>query len=402
MKKFFSLVLTTLILIASVNFVQAAEKKSDKVKFNAKLLKKTELVESSARDEMIVLINENIRDVTIFGKATATEAQMVNYIRKHNPKAKLNCSIEEIVDIYYEEAGREGIRPDIALCQAIKETGFWNYGGDVDPKQNNFCGLGATGNKEPGASFDTPQIGARAHIQHLLSYTSTNPPKTAIVDPRYIFIVRFKPEVFGKIKTWAGLGGVWAMPGIHYGEDIVNLWRKALVPGGDDDSMTAAEIKLEENPNDPAAYVYRGLVNYNRGEFSKAQEDLQKASDIEPLNSDILFNLAIAQEKNKNFDGAIRTYGKFLEMNPKSEVGFYNRGRIKLAQNKFEEAIGDFEKTLELESRFVDAKNNIAVCHFKQKRYEDALNEIRAAAEINTTDEIVQENKKNLEACLKK
>ena len=102
MKKIFSLMLATLFLIASVNFVQAAEKKADKVKFNTGKLKKIELVESPVQDEMTVLIKEDIHDVTIFGDATATKAQMVNYIRKHNPKAKLNCSIEEIVDIYYD------------------------------------------------------------------------------------------------------------------------------------------------------------------------------------------------------------------------------------------------------------------------------------------------------------
>ena len=402
MKKFFSLILTVLILIVSVNFVQAAEKKADKIKFNNSKLKKLELVEAPARDEMMVFIDEDIHDVTIFGSATATEAQMVNYIRKHNPKAKLNCTIEELVNIYYEEAGREGIRPDIALCQAIKETGFWNYGGDVDPKQNNYCGLGATGNKEPGASFESPRIGARAHLQHLLAYTSTNPPKTAIVDPRYLLIVRFRPDVFGKVKTWAGLGGIWALPGIHYGEDIVNLWRKALVPTGDADSMAKAKTKLEENPNDPTAYVYRGMVNFGRGDYKKAQADLQKASDIEPLNADILFNLAIVQEKNKDFDNAIRSYTKFIEMYPKSEDAFYNRGIIKLQQKNFAGAIEDFEQTLNLENRFVDAQNNIAVALFRQKKYEDALDAIRAAFEINTTNEIVLKNKKNFEACLKK
>jgi len=401
MKKIFSLVLAV-ILILSVNLVQAAEKNSDKVKFNNRQLKKIELAEGAVRDEMIVLLDEEINDVTIFGPATATKAQMVNYIRRHNPKAKLNCSIEELVDIYYEEAGREGIRPDIAICQAIKETGFWNYGGDVDPKQNNYCGLGATGNKEPGASFLTPQIGARAHIQHLLAYTSTNPPKTAIVDPRYIYLIRFRQDVFGKVKTWAGLGGIWALPGIHYGEDIVNLWRKALVPGGDDDSMTAAEIRLEENPNDPSAYVYRGLVNYERGDLANAQADLEKASEIEPLNADILFNLAIVQTKNGNLDDAIRNYSKYIEMNPRSEVGYYNRGKIKLSQKNFEGAIADFEKTLEMESRFADAQNDIAVAYFRQKKYEDALKAIRTAAEINTTNDTINTNKAALESCLKK
>lgn len=402
MKKFFSLILTAIILIASVNFVQAEEKKAEKINFNNSKLKKIELTESPARDEMIALIDGDIKDITIFGEATATKEQMVNYIRKHNPDAKLNCTIEELVDIYYDEAGREGIRPDIAICQAIKETGFWNYGGDVDPKQNNYCGLGATGNKEPGASFDTPQIGARAHIQHLLSYTSTNPPKTAIVDPRYLLIVRFRQDVFGKVKTWTGLGGIWALPGIHYGEDIINLWRKAIVPSGNAENIKTAATKIKDNPNDPSAYAYSGFVNYDKGNYKKAVADLKKASDIEPLNADILYDLAIAQEKNKNYADAIRTYSKYLEMYPEGLDAYYNRGRMKMAQKDYNGAIADFEQTLNLESRFVDAQNNIAVCYFRQKKYEDALQAIRTAAEINTTNKIVNDNKAKMESCAKK
>ena len=108
--------------------------------------------------------------VTIFGEPEATQAQMVHHIEKRNPKPLLNCTVRQIVQLYYEEAGLEGIRPDVALCQALKETGFFGYGGDVDWKQNNYCGLGATGNHEPGLKFETPQLGVRAHIQHLLAY----------------------------------------------------------------------------------------------------------------------------------------------------------------------------------------------------------------------------------------
>ena len=174
------------------------------------------------------------------------------------------------------------------------------------------------------------------------------------------------------------------------------------MPSGDENSLKIAEKKIKENPTDPLAYVYRGLVNFQRGEFAKAQEDLQKASDIEPLNSDILYDLAIAQEKNKNFDGAIQTYSKFIEMNPKNEFAYYNRGKIKLAQKNYDAAIQDFEKALEMENRLAIAQNDIAVAYFRQKKYENALKAIRAAAEINTTNDIINSNKKILESCLKK
>ena len=402
MKKIFTCLLTILFVFAAVNFADAAKDKTEKIKFDSKKLKSVQLTESPARNNPVFVMRSDLNQLTILGAPTATQNQMVRFIKKNNPNAKLNCTVEEIVKIYYEEGEREGIRPDIAICQAIKETGFWNYGGDVDPKQNNFCGLGATGNKEPGAKFDTPQIGARAHLQHLLAYTTKRPPRTAIVDPRYLLLAQFRQDVFGKIHNWTELNGVWAVPGKHYGEDIINLWKQALMPDSSEKSFQAANIQVQKNSSNADAYVNRGLIYFERENFSAAEKDFLKAAELEPYTSDILFNLAIMQEKNNHLDDAIETYDKFLAIELKSEEGYYNRGKLKLAQNNFDGAIADFEKVLELEDRFVDAENEIAIAYFRQKKYEDALKTIRHAAEVNTTNKIINENKEKFESCLKK
>lgn len=402
MKKIFTCLLTIFFVFAAVNFADAAKDKSEKITFDNKKLKAVELTESLSRNNPVFVMRSDLNQLTILGAPTATQNQMVRFIRKNNPNAKLNCSIEDIVKIYYTEAEIEGIRPDIAICQAIKETGFWNYGGDVDPKQNNFCGLGATGNKEPGAKFDTPQIGVRAHLQHLLAYTTKRPPRTAIVDPRYLLLAQYRQDVFGKVHNWTELNGIWAVPGKNYGQDIIKLWKQALMPDSTEKSFQAANIEVKKNPQNADAYVNRGLINYERENFSAAEKDFLKAAEIEPYTADILFNLAVMQEKCNHFDDAIKTYDNFLKFEVNSEEGYYNRGRLKLAKNDFDGAIADFQKVLDLEDRFVDAENEIAIAYFRQKKYEDALKTIRHAAEVNTTNKIINENKEKLESCLKK
>lgn len=169
---------------------------------------------------------EQLAAITIMGTPEVSQDRMAAYIKKRNPNAKLNCTVEELVSYYYIEAGLEGVRPDIALCQAIKETGCWAYGGDVQPEQNNYCGLGATGNKNPGASFPSPQIGARAHVQHLMVYATTRRPRHDMVDPRYEIVVEKHPEIYGKVTTWVGLNGKWAVPGKNYGQEILAILEK--------------------------------------------------------------------------------------------------------------------------------------------------------------------------------
>lgn len=166
-------------------------------------------------------------DASIIGTPMATQQQCVRYLLRNNPNPNLNVSAEEIVAYYYEEGSREGIRPDVAFAQALKETGFFRYGGDVIPEQNNYCGLGTTGGGVKGEFFSTPRLGVRAHIQHLLAYSSTRRPTTPVVDPRY-GIVR---QAYGSrtLGTWQDLNGRWAVPGNYYGQEILSMFRDILI-----------------------------------------------------------------------------------------------------------------------------------------------------------------------------
>ena len=119
-------------------------------------------------------------------------SQAIALLTLYNPQLPIKATPEEIVDAYYEEASREGIRWDLAFSQALLETGFFAFGGTVVPEQNNFCGLGTTSATVRGAYFPTPKDGVRAHIQHLMAYTTDRLPKTAIIDPRYDLVHRIK------------------------------------------------------------------------------------------------------------------------------------------------------------------------------------------------------------------
>ena len=121
---------------------------------------------------------KDYKKIGIFGEAKATPEQAAALIYLNNPDPQLNCSVDELVHLYWDEAGREGVREDLALAQAIVETGFFSFTGDVKPEQNNFCGLGTTGGGVEGEYFDEPEIGVRAHIQHLLAYTTKKHPST--------------------------------------------------------------------------------------------------------------------------------------------------------------------------------------------------------------------------------
>lgn len=396
-RKIIALLIAVITTFAFITTAAAA----DKVKFNKKKLKTTELIDAPARLDPMLMPRQAPETVTIFGDPEATQNQMVKYILSNNPKPLLNCTVRQIVQLYYEEAGLEGIRPDVALCQALKETGFFAYGGDVDPSQNNYCGLGATGNHEPGLKFESPQIGVRAHIQHLLAYTSTNPPKLELVDPRYILVKENRKDIFGKTKHWVELNGRWAVPGKQYGQDILRRWQAAQMPDASDESLAAANRNIKLSAPTADMFVYRGMVYFAREDYYKALEDFESALILAPQSAEAMYDLAITYEKINRKKDAIEAYDKLLELNNTIAEAFYNRGRLKLLQGEYEAAIEDFNRVLVIEDRFADAQNEIAVAYFRMKEYETAYDSINRAYGINDRNETVLANKAALDSCVK-
>ena len=165
-------------------------------------------------------------DTAIIGTPLASQEQCVDYLLSVNPNPAISVTPRELVSYYYEEGAREGIRPDVAFAQALKETGFFRYGGTVTPDQNNYCGLGTTSATVKGAYFATSQLGVRAHIQHLLAYASTREPVQPVVDPRYDLV----RNVYGTttLGNWQDLNGRWAVPGDSYGQSILSMFRAIL------------------------------------------------------------------------------------------------------------------------------------------------------------------------------
>lgn len=90
----------------------------------------------------------------------------------------------ELVNGYASVCLSYGVNWLWAIAQAAKETGFWQFGGDVRREQNNFAGLGATGGGEPGESFRTVLQGIVAHIQHLALYAGIPVARSALLSER--------------------------------------------------------------------------------------------------------------------------------------------------------------------------------------------------------------------------
>ena len=169
----------------------------------------------------------------IEGTTSVSVKQMTDYFKqsKHSYPTDIMkkggaSTLEEFCQIYYEEAEKEGIKAEVAFAQAMKETGWLQFKGDVKAEQYNFAGMGATGNSVAGESFKDVREGVRAQIQHLKAYGSTKDLNQTCVDNRFKYVERgcsIYVEWLGipnnpKNKGWAAADG--------YGVDIVKMIQK--------------------------------------------------------------------------------------------------------------------------------------------------------------------------------
>lgn len=199
---------------------------------------------------------QNAEEVTLRGASYCTLEQMQRYLEKMEvtvqqravANGKTFVPFPDNIAYYYYSIGQKyNIRGDVALAQALLETGYFQYGNEVKPWQNNFCGLGAVGHTTTeeeyetslltavnhskaylqvgihGWCYDSVATGVEAHIQHLYSYATTNalPSGCELLDGRFNHGNR------GVASNLTDLNGKWAVPGDNYGQNIYN---NMLVP----------------------------------------------------------------------------------------------------------------------------------------------------------------------------
>ncbi len=166
--------------------------------------------------------------------------KMVALFNKNNPGGYPSSDLSKggapdlktFCQIYYEEASAEGIRPEVAFCQSMIETGWLKFGGDVKISQFNFAGLGATGNGVSGSDFskygqDGVRMGVRAQIQHLKAYASSTITEAKLAYPCVDERFKYVKKGCAVYVEWLGIqenpyGSGWASAA-NYGYRIVNL-----------------------------------------------------------------------------------------------------------------------------------------------------------------------------------
>ncbi|CAJ0906783.1 8995_t:CDS:2 [Entrophospora sp. SA101] len=159
---------------------------------------------------------------------------------------------------------------------------------------------------------------------------------------------------------------------------------------------------LRFDPHNPDAHVLRAHILYIEGDNTKATAHCQEALRCDPdhKNARLLLKKARSIESQKNagneafkegdYDTAYKLYTLALEIDP-TNIGtnskiYSNRSMALNKLGKFEEAISDMDKALEMDPTFVKVLRRRADTYRRLEKYEEAVRDLKSALEMDSSN----------------
>ena len=175
------------------------------------------------------------------------------------------------------------------------------------------------------------------------------------------------------------------------------LW---TVSGADPDSKYIKKA-VELNPNLSIAYNDLGYIDFTRGIYDKAVDNLNHALEANPELIQAHVNLGLtlaAQNKLKESEEQYRTA---IRLNPDYLLGHYNLGIVLANQGKYDEAISEFEKAIEINPEFPEPHIALAFAYESKGDNDEAVKQYNkfiglASADQNKYEKIVAEAKNRI------
>ncbi len=121
------------------------------------------------------------------------------------------------------------------------------------------------------------------------------------------------------------------------------------------------ERAVKVDPKSANTLSLRGLALVAVGDTQRGLQDLLDAQKLNPRNIEINYRIANAYHTRKEWTKAEEYYSKYVVDAPKKEKGWYYRAFARLQLKRYQDAIDDWERCLDLDTpRKADVEKRIA------------------------------------------
>ncbi len=153
--------------------------------------------------------------------------------------------------------------------------------------------------------------------------------------------------------------------------------------GGDPDAaIKTYERIIRAQPSDAEAYFKKGMLHIRKQQLDEALALAEKLIATLPDKPQGYELKGIVLFHRKNFNDAVTSLQKSLAIMPNIS-GYYYLGLSHYYRNESEQAMSQFQRALDLNPSFVQARVLVSLILLKQKRTDDSIAEIRKALEAD-------------------
>ena len=150
------------------------------------------------------------------------------------------------------------------------------------------------------------------------------------------------------------------------------------------DHCTAA-IQSGELSDQDLAIVFnnRGFAYYNKKNYDHAIEDYDRATRLNPNDSDPFYRRGLAYFEKNEYNRAIQDFDEALKLKPDSVAALQKRGLAYEAKRDYDQAIRDYDRAINLQPDYGAAFVRRANAHQEKRQYERALADYEAATQVD-------------------
>lgn len=147
--------------------------------------------------------------------------------------------------------------------------------------------------------------------------------------------------------------------------DYVQSWvKKASVHmelGDKDEAFRDFDRAIKANADDPDIYYHRGQVNFILGDFDAAIADYEKSTSLDDTFIFSQVQHAVANYKLGNIARSTAAFRRILKAFEDASEAYNYYGELLLDQQRHEDAIANFDKSIELERADPKSTNVLAM-----------------------------------------
>jgi len=165
-------------------------------------------------------------------------------------------------------------------------------------------------------------------------------------------------------------------------------------------AVRAFERAVTLKPQWPEAWNALGFTYLDLKRYAEAASAFQRCVEQAPAKSNYWHNVAYAYAEANKLSQAISVLEKQRNAvgSSATALDWYNMGNDFAALGRLTDAISAYQKSLELNSQYGDAWNNLGVAEQERGSFDAALNAYRRAAALGNT--LGQSNASNLQSGL--